>query len=268
VTPHEVLGQAISEADRLRRVLKKGTSRQVSSVDECQLVRSTALSWFHSHAPCLKELISSEDLSEANGLYRGLFEGAGKATTRARYDSDLKKISREIKRIQSEVVSGSVRGGSEQNSDLPPDFSSLISDKQTQLVLTARWLECSKCVLADAPLAATVMMGGLLETLLLARINREPTKDKVFSCKSVPHSKQTGKALPLQEWGLRNYIDVAHELKWITASAKEVGEVLRDYRNYIHPYKQIAHGVEITRHDAVLFWNISKIITRQLIELI
>ena len=32
-------------------------------------------------------------------------------------------------------------------------------------ILGRRWEECRKCIAADAPLAAVVMMGGLLEAL-------------------------------------------------------------------------------------------------------
>jgi len=61
-------------------------------------------------------------------------------------------------------------------SDIPPDFSKLIADPQMQQILKGRWIECTSCIAANAPLAATVMMGGLLEGLLLARINRETNK--------------------------------------------------------------------------------------------
>jgi len=110
------------------------------------------------------------------------------------------------------------------------------------------------------------MMGGLLEALLLARVHRETDKTRVFRCSSVPRDKGTGKSLMLQEWTLRNYIDVAHELGWITSSAKDLGEVVRDYRNYIHPHKELTHGVHLGDHDARLFWEVSKAITRQLLD--
>jgi hypothetical protein len=44
---------------------------------------------------------------------------------------------------------------------------------------------------------------------------------------------------------LKDFIDVVHELGWITVSAKDVGAVLRDYRNYIHPQKQLSHNVHL-----------------------
>ena len=75
-------------------------------------------------------------------------------------------------------------------------------------------------------MAATVMMGGLLEGLLLARVNKEPNQQHIFTAKNSPKDRKTGNPLPLKDWGLKDYIDVAHELKWITVSAKDVGVVL------------------------------------------
>jgi hypothetical protein len=114
-------------------------------------------------------------------------------------------------------------------------------------------------------MAATVMMGGLLETLLLARINLEANKAPVFMASAAPKDR-AGKTRTLSEWGLKDYIAVCHELGWIGISAKEVGVVLRDFRNYIHPHKQLSHRVHLKDDDAVLFWGVSKTVSRQLLK--
>jgi hypothetical protein len=109
------------------------------------------------------------------------------------------------------------------------------------------------------------MIGGLLEGLLLARVNRENNKTPIFTAGASPKDKQN-KTLPLKDWTLQDYIAVAHELKWITVAAKDVGVVLRDYRNYIHPQKELSHGVSLTTPDAVILWEIGKSISRQLLK--
>jgi hypothetical protein len=118
-----------------------------------------------------------------------------------------------------------------------------------QEILKRRWLECTACIAANAPLAATVMMGGLLEGLLLARINRETNKAPIFTAVAAPRDKQN-QTLPLKEWTLQHYIDVAHELTWLSATAKDIGVVLRDYRNYIHPHKELTHAISLQKNDA------------------
>jgi len=109
------------------------------------------------------------------------------------------------------------------------------------------------------------MMGGLLEGLLLARINRERNKAHIFKATAAPVDPSTGNPRQLKEWTLMNFIDVAHELNWISRSAKDVGEVLRDYRNYIHPYKELSHGVALTTADARVLWEVTKSLSLQVL---
>ena len=118
----------------------------------------------------------------------------------------------------------------------------------------------SKC-----PLAATVMMGGLLEALFVARANLMPNKAPLFRAIGTPLEAKTKKPIPLKEWTLRPYIDVAAELGWISRSGKDVAAVLRDYRNYIHPEKERAHGVNLNNHDSSMFWAVTKSLARQLL---
>jgi hypothetical protein len=103
-------------------------------------------------------------------------------------------------------------------------------------------------------------MGGLLESLFLARINREPNQAAVFTATAAPRNTKTGQTLPLKEWGLKDYIAVARELRWIPQSVKDVGEIVRDYRNYIHPQKELSHQIDLTIADAQMFWQVSKAI--------
>jgi len=136
-----------------------------------------------------------------------------------------------------------------------------------QIILTKRLQECSVCVKSGAPLAATVMMGGLLEGRLLAKINQLSNKASVFSAATKPMDPKTGKALQLKEWTVKNYIDVAHELGWITKTTKAIGEVVRDYRNFIHPQKELSHGIVLEAGDAQMVWEVAKSITLQLLKL-
>ena len=102
-------------------------------------------------------------------------------------------------------------------------------------------------------MAAVVMMGGLLEGLLLARLNALGDKGPAFRATAAPRDKN-GSVLPLRDWTLRHFLDVGHELGWIARSARDVGVVLRDYRNYVHPEKQRSHAVSITAADAATLW--------------
>jgi hypothetical protein len=133
-------------------------------------------------------------------------------------------------------------------------------------ILERRWDECQRCLDAEAHLAATVMMGGLLEALFVARANRLQDKKPLFTAKATPLDSQTKKPLPLSRWTLQPYLDVGHELGWISSSAKDIAVVLRDYRNYVHPEKERSHGVTLTAHDSDMFWQVTKSLARQLLR--
>lgn len=262
---HDEVDSAFRETETLRKNLKKSTSKQVRSREERDLAKSTALSWFNSHLQTVRDAIGDEATKGANTLYHELIRYTDCAISRTKYDSLLKVLKKELSSLRKLTVTSSISSNPVSSTDVAPNFGSLIGDAKMQGILTDRWNECVNCIAAAAPLAATVMMGGLLETLLLARFNREADKRKIFTASSAPKDKKTGKSQPFNEWTLRHYLDVGHELRWISRSTKDVGEVVRDYRNYIHPYKQARHGVMLDSNDARLFWEISKEIVRQLL---
>ena len=109
------------------------------------------------------------------------------------------------------------------------------------------------------------MMGGLLESLLLARINASPNKAPIFTAKTAPRDSKTGNTKPLADWTLAAMVEVGHEVGWLTKSGKDLGTVLREFRNYIHPHKEHSDGVALTLEDAQVLWDVSKAISRQVL---
>jgi len=260
----DALGAAISETERLQKLLKKGRPRvQVTLSDERSSANATALAWFNNHRGAVSQAMADTDLKEVDDKYRWILEASARAGARVRYLATLKDLRLDLVRLRSASVSAPAKRAV--TVDVAPDFTPLVSDPAMKGILLERWDECAKCLEAKVPLAATVMMGGLLEALLLARINKEANQKPIFTAKTAPRDK-TGTTHALSRWTLNDYIAVVHEMTWITHSAKDIGAVLRDYRNYIHPQKQLSHGVRLTPDDASLFWEISKSIARQVIK--
>jgi len=268
----QALDAAMQEAERLRKTLQKrgAGGAQVRSDDEKRIVRASAHAWFNSHRPPVSAVLTDDDLRPLDDGYRTLMVAAGRATLRTRYLDSLKQVKKLLSQLQADHAIALGRTGSGQGpaatTNSPPEFAPLISDAKMQAILGKRWQECVTCVNYGAPLAATVMMGGILEGLLLARINQLSDQGPVFKALSAPKDRKTGSPLKLSEWGLKNYIDVAHELGWISRTTKDVGEVVRDYRNYIHPQKELSHGITLSVDDARMLWEIAKSIVRQLLS--
>lgn len=232
--------------------------------------QATAHAWFNNHRAVVTSFLGDDQLKAVDDLYRLLLTCAARATLRSKYLAAIKEIRRKLGALQADHVvllskapiPGTVPVAA---TDSPPQFGPLIADPKMRVILEKRWQECVICVKSGAPLAATVTMGGILEGLLLAKIVQLPSMTPVFTAAVAPKDKN-GKTLPLKEWGLKNYVDVAHELDWITATAKDIGEVLRDYRNYIHPQKELSHGISLGPGDADMLWSIAKSITLQILK--
>jgi hypothetical protein len=259
-TPHDAIEEAIRSCDQLRSHLRQG-NRQVRSAEERTAIKSMAGAWFRSLRKQLADIAAS-GLPGIDAHYHVLLEWAERNTTRDRYVDELAALKTALVALRSRVLVSPAQPPAKR--ERVPDFAPLIADRSMQDILARRWEETTRCLDARAPLAATVMMGGLLEALLLARINRVNPLQPVFTAKTAPRDEE-GKTLRLRDWGLRDYIDVSHELGWLTRSAKDVSAVVRDYRNYIHPVKEHTHQVAITDRDAQLFWTVVGELARQVI---
>lgn len=260
----QALDDAIRRCDFLGGLLRKKTAKQVWAEDERSTIKATCFAWFNNQNPKISPQLDATALVAANAIFDGLLKASERAGSRAQYQQNLKRLRKELLEIRSkqmQVASKTVVTG-----DVPPSFALLIHDLKMQGILIRRWDECVTCLRAPAPMAATVMMGGLLEGLLLARVNKEPNQKPIFTASAAPKDRKTGNPLPLKDWTLRNFIDVAHELRWISQSAKDVGVVLRDYRNFIHPQKELSHGITLTSDDTAVLWEVAKSISKQLLK--
>jgi hypothetical protein len=236
------------------------TTASGSSADERALIKATAQSWFKNHRSALAALHADPSFKATDHAFTSLLEWADQNTTRVKYRDLLQVAKAHLVKLRSSgvLVAPSVEPAS-------PQFQSLISDPKMLGILERRWKETLACQRVGADLAATVMLGGLLEALFLARINRLTNLAPVFTAAKAPRDK-AGKSKPLKEWGLKDYLDVANELGWIRQSAKDVGQVLRDYRNYIHPEKELSHGVTVVAEDTAMFVKVFSSIAEQIIK--
>jgi hypothetical protein len=263
----EAIHSAINEARTLKDRLKKKRTAQVRGAEK-DIVRATALAWCNNHRKKLVTLFSDSDLAELDKYYQVILLASHKDSTRTKHISVLKDIFTSLVDFRvANMVKISTAPAEEPASasqDLPPDFTPLVREEQMKTLLEKRWIECNLCVEAGAPLATIVMVGGFLEGLLLGRIHRESNKRPIMTTKAAPkHDDGTTKMW--KDWTLQHYIDVAHELNWITVTTKDVGDMLRDYRNYIHPYKELTKQISLTGSDAALLWVIGKTVARQVL---
>lgn len=263
----DALDGGIQAVTNLRSALaRKRGQRQVRSSDERSIVKATAEAWFHNLKPKIVEAVPAASLEPVDGGFSKLAEWADQNTTRNRYFEVLGTLKADLVALRTAVLRAPPAPRNSAMAEAAPDFGAIASDPQMQAILTRRWEEIGACVRGGANLAATVMMGGLLEGLLLSRVLRLPDKDRaqIFRTKACPKRKD-GTARPLSEWTLHDYIAVAYGMAWIGDTAKAIGGVVRDYRNFVHPQKEYSQGVAITAQDARIHWAVCSTLTREII---
>jgi hypothetical protein len=264
-TASDAIDTAIREITTARSLVSKINVKQVRGVDAIASLKSTALAWFNTHRPIVSAGTFDMDLATADRHYTTILNSTAGYAARQTYLDALKDVKKVLVTMLATVLTAPVTPEAGNTDNLAPDFSPLAGNQEMRDILTRRWQECCKCVNADAHLAAIVMMGGLLEALFVARANKMSVKDPLINASSAPKDKITGKTLNYQEWMLDSYINVAHELRWITESAKEVADVLKEYRNYVHPEKERRHGIVLALNDSTIFWSVTKALVRQLL---
>jgi len=261
----EAIDAAIREVSSARKLVAEVKTKQVSGRETLAVLKSTAYAWFHTHRAKVTTCTGNHDLTDVNRHYHTVLESSDKYAAKTTYLDALKEAKNALNSLRSAILAGPVVHTTPATDDLAPDFSPLSGNQDMRDVLARRWHECTKCVKAEAHLAAIVMMGGLLESLFVARANKLLNKDPLINALSAPKDKQTGKTLNYQEWMLDAYIKVGHELGWITDSAKQIADVLKEYRNYIHPAKELRHSVQLAHNDSAMFWQVTKALVRQLL---
>lgn len=263
-TPSEAIEACLQDVERARTRVARLRSKQITRADDRDYLKSVAYSWFNSHRPTVAAVMSDTTLEPVDTALRAVLDATARSSARTTYLTRLKQAKTALTTLRN--ASLTVARSAASSTDPAPDFAPLAADPVMKSILERRWAESQRCLAAGAPLAATVMMGGLLEALFVARANIMPNKSPLFRAKATPRNPKTGDPLPLSEWTLRQYIDVAAELGWISRSGKDVAAVLRDYRNYIHPEKERAHGITLNDHDSAMFWELTKSLTQQLLS--
>lgn len=263
--PHADLDNAIRDIDRIRKVVARIKDKQVRKGDDRDFLKASAWSWFRTRRPAVAEALGTDAIDAIDRPFQVMLDSADKHSSKKTYVNAAKAAKTALLAARKAMLSASslTLNGNE----APPNFGPLASDSLMQDILLRRWNECQVCILGGAPLAAVVMMGGLLEALFVARANKLSDKGALFNTAGTPIDKRTGKPLSLQNWMLASYIAVGHELGWISKSGKDVAGVLREYRNFIHPEKERSHGVALEVDDARMLWEVTRTLSRELLAL-
>ncbi|MCY4657786.1 MAG: hypothetical protein OXC80_13355 [Gammaproteobacteria bacterium] len=135
-----------------------------------------------------------------------------------------------------------------------PDLEKLPVDLSISNIIRSRLDEAQSVLRVGACLSAIILWGSVLEAVLLGSAQEDPVR---FN-KAKASPKTLGTVKPFNNWNLSQFIDVAYEIGIIGPDVKEFSQGLREFRNFIHPKKQLESNFKPDDHTAGISFQVLK----------
>lgn len=129
-------------------------------------------------------------------------------------------------------------------------------DPNVSEIIKLRLKEVEACIGNEASLASILLIGSIMEGMLLGTALMYP--QQFNQAPSAPKDKDTGKVRKFPDWTLNNFIDVASEVGLLKQDVKKFSHVVRDFRNYIHPYEQMSSRFFPDKQTALICFQVLK----------
>lgn len=136
------------------------------------------------------------------------------------------------------------------------DFN-FISNPDLQKILERDFLEIQKAYIAECWKSVIILSGGSVEAILTDLLLSNSSQ--ALSAKSAPTSKKD-----ITKWDLSDLINVSVELKLISAGVEKLSHSLREYRNLVHPGREIKENLTFDAEEAKIAVEVLNILHRDL----
>lgn len=131
------------------------------------------------------------------------------------------------------------------------DFE-FVQDQKFKRILNRDYLEIKNCLEAKAFKSVLVLSGAIIEAVLLEFLTNNPpknyTKTKINNLKFI------------------DLIDLSMEINLISKTTKDLSSVVREYRNHIHPNKEIRSETEINEDNANIAYRLVNLVINNVKE--
>ena len=131
-------------------------------------------------------------------------------------------------------------------------------------ILKIRIGEAESNIKVGCSLSAIILIGSVAEGILLGVATKYPRDFNTV--KRAPTNRNDGKVKPFNAWTLNDFIESAYELDIIHEDVKKFSHVLREFRNYIHPYQQLCSKFSPNIHTAAICLQVLKALITQVSE--
>ena len=128
-------------------------------------------------------------------------------------------------------------------------------------ILKIRMVEAESNIKVGCSLSAIILIGSVAEGILLGVATKYPRAFNTLN--RAPTNRNDGKVKPFNAWTLNDFIESAYELDIIHEDVKKFSHVLREFRNYIHPYQQLCSKFNPDIHTAAICLQVLKALITQ-----
>jgi len=215
------------DIDRLRT-----SARSVIDIELGQAITITS-DWIRRSMPDLRSIFDQEYEKARTAFYADL-------------DRDL-----EIRQGLAEIEKPKETVAALPTSVIVEKEFNFVTDDELRKICKRDYEEVQRVQIAGAHKATIILSGSLTEALLLNALQRDEVK-----------AKSSSKAIsgPLARWDLHDLLEVAIDLALINPGAAVLAKGIKDYRNLIHPGKEIRTKFHVGSEEAA--------ISRQFLELV
>lgn len=128
-----------------------------------------------------------------------------------------------------------------------------IHDNEMSNILQRDIRECAIAVVAGQDKMATIMCGSIIEAILILKI-----KEKGITKYDVSAVSKGKTNFPVSEMVLNELLYVADLENILDKNGYHLGHYIRDYRNVVHPAKEVRMSEEVSHENVLTMWSVLK----------
>ena len=137
-----------------------------------------------------------------------------------------------------------------------------ITDEDLRNIIFRDLKECAIAVVAGQDKTATIMCGSIIEALLVHKIDERSIVK--YDISEISKSKRASN-YPIKEMALNELLFVAEKENIIAKNSYHLGHYIRDYRNVVHPAKEVRMREEVSHSNVETMWAVLKRLIEELL---
>lgn len=131
-----------------------------------------------------------------------------------------------------------------------------LREAKLRAIVERDYVEVQRAFVAQCWKATIIVAGGAIEAVLTDILLADEPRAK--SAKAAPSKSD------ITKWDLAELIDVAVELKLVSAAVSKLSHPVREYRNLVHPGNEMRSGLPFDREEARIALEVLNILHRDL----